>query len=139
VFTRQPGTAIESQGDSLYLPLPASRIVSWIGPMNPGPVKLADGKSAYRYTFPDEMAREAVLSMLWPGSADPHKDLSPAVAKRIGAIVLTGHGPVVPIPAGLRRSLGELCPALFPREGFVPASALPQLYSVLGVLGKGKL
>lgn len=137
VFTRQSGPAIESQGDSLYLPLAAARAVAWIGPANPGPVRLADGKVAYRYTFPDERVREAVLSRFWPGSDDKRRNLSPGVAERIFEILQTGQGALIPIPAGLRSSLREFCVGHSIAElRFAPALALPQLYSLVRSVDK---
>src|SRR5262249_17408669 len=60
LFARELGTSIESYADGPYLPLPAARVVAWIGRINPGPVKLSDGTIAYRYTFPDQGTRDAI-------------------------------------------------------------------------------
>ena len=135
VFTRGPGAVIESQGDSLYLPLPLARIVSWLGPMNPGPVKLAAGKSGYRYTFPDVRTRELILSKLWPNSVTATRDLALVVKRQVETIIRSGTGPVVPVPAVLRSRLANLCEDRVVPP-FVPGSCLPQLYSALYAKGK---
>jgi hypothetical protein len=138
VFDRKSGTMMESQGDSLYLPLPAARLVSWTAPMNAGPVRLPDGKTAYRYSFPDETARESVLAKLWPEESG-HASVSSEAARQLAVILRTGHGPVTPIPESLRRSLGELLKGRYlPLPAFVPASALPHLYSILKTVRKGE-
>jgi len=139
VFTRRGSATLESQGDSLYIPLPAARAISWIGPENPGPVRLPDGRSAYRYTFRDEAALSSVLSKLWPDVYESSRCVSPLVAKRLAAILQTGRGPVVPVPAALRRALSVLRDFPTRHPGFVPASTLPELYALLASAWKGEI
>jgi hypothetical protein len=132
VFSRLPAGVIESRGDSLYLPLPVARFVSWTGPVNPGPVKTDDGRRAYRYTFADDRLRESVLSGLWPAAAASGKKSSPGIARRFAAAIRAGFGPLVPLPVALRRSMFELeDPRSFRTPVLVPATALPELYAIL--------
>jgi hypothetical protein len=139
VFTAEPGAAMHSQGDSLYLPLPAARVVSWIGPANSGPVTLPDGRGAYRYTFHDERSRDSVLSKMWPDTSDDRHPRSRLTVDRLTNILRTGVGPHVPVPVSVRRALDKLFQgSSLPGPGFVPASALPRLYALLAAAEKGE-
>jgi hypothetical protein len=134
VFTRESGASIHSRGDSLYLPLPAARIVSWIGPANPGPVMLADGTSVYRYTFHDESARDSVLSKMWPNASLPRPLVSLLTVTRFEAILRSGVGPLVPLPISLRSAFGKLFQGSSHQQpSFVAASSLAGLYALLAV------
>jgi len=138
VFELEPGAVIESYGDSLYLPLPIARVVSWTGPTNPGPVTTLDGKAGYRYTFYGKRLRDFVMDALWPSRAATSKKSQSGRMRSLASIIRSGNGPLVPLPAALRRSLLKLhARDSFQAPSFVPASALPELYAVLGVRNKG--
>ena len=140
VFERGPAGVIESRGDSLYLPLPVARHVSWIGTVNPGPVKTEDGRAVYRYTFPDDRVREGILDGLWPSGSVTGEKFSYEIMNRFAAVIRTRNGPLVPLPAALRRFMVEVEEGRSYRTPvFVPASALPELYAILRAQQKGRL
>jgi len=60
---------------------------------------------------------------LWPDVYKSSRSVSPLVAKRLAAILQTGRGPVVPVPAALRRALSAFHDAPTRHSGFVPASS----------------
>jgi hypothetical protein len=137
IFDRTLGSAIESQGNGLWLPLPLARFVCWTGAINSGPVTLAGGKRAYRYTFCDERTRESVLAKLWPEGA-AMEPLPKAIAQRLIALLRTSRGPVTPIPASLRSAVRNFFQRqALPVPQFLPMSALPYLYAVFDASGKG--
>lgn len=139
VFTPEPGAAMTSQGDSLYLPLPAARAVAWMAPANPGPVTLADGRPAYRYLFRDDRSRDSVLSKMWPELFKVRRLTSPLVAAKLGMILRTAIGPQVPVPVTLRRAIDKACDGV-PAEklNMVPLSALPRLYALMAASERGE-
>lgn len=139
VFTPEPGAAMTSQGDSLYLPLPAARAVAWTAPANPGPVTLADGSAAYRYVFRDEGSRDSVLSKMWPGSFKVRRSPSPLGAAKLSMILRTAVGPQVPVPVTLRRAIDRACDGhLAENPRMVPLSALPRLYALISASERGE-
>ncbi len=109
VFTVDSDRTMHSQGDSLYLPLPAARAVAWTAPMNSGPVTLRDGDRAYRYTFHDDRSRDSVLAKMWPHKFDVARSISPLTATALSTICRTGVGPQIPVPAKLKQTLDEIC------------------------------
>lgn len=127
VFTRTSPVAIESEGDGLYLPQPIARVLSCVSPMNPGPARRSDGRAVYRYTFPERGLCDLVVASLWPETSEGSQ-----LARVVSTILQTGHGPAVPVPMKLRRSLARVM-----RGGseprFVPSTCLPQLYAALRI------
>lgn len=127
IFDRRSESLIETWGDSLYLPLPVARLVSWIGPATPGPVKTEDGRTTYRYSFPDDRLLDLVIGMLWPGPVKAR--MSSKVSKGIISAVSAASGPLIPLPMALRRSMAEF-EWDTPMPALVPVSALPRLYAL---------
>jgi hypothetical protein len=139
VFTPEPGAAMTSQGDSLYLPLPAARAVAWTAPANPGPVTLVDGSPAYRYLFRDDRARDSVLSKMWPELFKVRRPPRPLVAASLGMILRTAIGPQVPVPVTLRHAIDKACGGLRgEKPSMVPLSALPRLYALIAAWERGQ-
>jgi hypothetical protein len=132
VFERPRSGVAASRGDSGYVPLPLARFAAIVGPVAPGPRFSHESRSmVYEYTFPDDALREAALDILWPSSGLKTPELPPRIKKLLG-LIPGMQGPVIPIPAALKRSLALFseCAELKSAK-FVPISLLPQLYAAL--------
>ena len=138
VFTIDSDGTMYSQGDSLYLPLPAARAVAWTGPINSGPVTLRDGGSAYRYAFHDDRSRDSVLAKMWPDKFDVARPISALTTAALRTALRTGVGPNIPLPVSLKLALNKIfdgCELQAP--GVVPLSALPRLYALVAANRRG--
>jgi hypothetical protein len=139
VFNLGREATIHSRGDSLYLPLPAARVVAWSGPANSGPVTLQDGTSAYAYTFHDERSRDLVLAKMWPQNFELVPTTSGRTLANLSAAFRTGVGPHIPVPVGLKQALDKICEgAAFQPPAVVSLSALPRLYALVDA-SRGKV